>query len=139
MHRVRTNSEVEKKKKGDVSRNAFTMLMLRASTLTMLDSIVMLEYDVEVVVDDDALQDQEAAALQHTENPGHRASLGETLTRGKFLPHQLEVLYHTSRTTYGVSSNQPSQTLSSKQKTAENNPPDIGQKASVTPSIKNAW
>lgn len=92
MHRVRTNSEVEKKKKGDVSRNAFTMLMLRASTLTMLDSIFMLEYDVEVVVEDDALQDQEAAALQHTENPGHRASLGETLTCAKFLPHQLEVL-----------------------------------------------
>lgn len=49
MHRGMTNSEVEKKKKGDVSRNAFTMLMLRTSTLSILDSIVMLEYDVEVV------------------------------------------------------------------------------------------
>lgn len=80
MHRGMTNSEVEKKKKGDVSRNAFTMLMLRPSTLSILDSIVMLEYDVEVVVEDDALQDQEAA-VQHTENPGHRrASLGKTTT-----------------------------------------------------------
>lgn len=85
MRRGMTNSEVEKKKNGDVSRNAFTMLMLRASTLSILDSIVMLQYDVEVVVEDDALQDQEAAALQHTENPGHRrASLGETSTAKSF-------------------------------------------------------
>lgn len=62
MHRGMTNSEVEKKKKGDVSRNAFTMFMLRASTPSILDSIVMLEYDVEGVVEDDALQHQEAAA-----------------------------------------------------------------------------
>lgn len=40
MHQGMTNSEVEKKKKGDVSRNASTMPMLRASTLSMLDSIV---------------------------------------------------------------------------------------------------
>lgn len=46
MRRGMTNSEVEKKKKGDVSRNAFTMLMLRTSTLIILDSIVMFQYDV---------------------------------------------------------------------------------------------
>lgn len=40
MHRKITYSEVENKKKGDVSRNASTMPMLRASTLSILDSIV---------------------------------------------------------------------------------------------------
>lgn len=39
MHRGMTDSEVEKKKKGDVSRNASTMLKLRVSTLNILESI----------------------------------------------------------------------------------------------------
>lgn len=93
MRREMTNSEEEKKKNGDVSRNASTMLMLRASALSILDSIVMLQYDFEVVVEDDAQQDQEAAALQHTENSGHRlASLGESSTAKSFFLTQLEVL-----------------------------------------------
>jgi len=97
MRRGMTNSEVEKKKKGDVSRNAFTMPMLRASTLSILDSIVMFEY---VVVDDDALQDQEAA-VQHPENPGsRRASLGEKSTaKGFFLKN-----YHKSYLSYHIRS-----------------------------------
>lgn len=129
MRRGMTNSEVEKKKKGDVSRNAFTMPMLKASTLSILDSIVMFEYDYEVVVDDDG----------SARSGGSRPAPGESrLPAGKFrrnldtrkVSSSKAIINHISRTTYGVCSNQRFQNLSSKtkQKNAENNPPEIRQK-----------
>lgn len=111
-----TYSEVEKKKKGDVSRNAFTMPMLRASTLIILDSIVRVRcrrccqktrrYTI---------RRQPRTAHGESRRPA-RAGLGETSIADIFSFANFEILLHKSGTYLSSVSNSVSHNLKSAKK-----------------------